>query len=83
MKITSRRIALFIAVSALCNGSARAQTNADPAAEALALELLTADRAFAAAAPKLNVIDALGAMFAADVIMPAPPGSSRRTARRR
>ena len=74
MKITSRRIALFIAVSALCNGSARAQTNADPAAEALALELLTADRAFAAAAPKLNVIDALGAMFAADVIMPAPPG---------
>lgn len=50
------------------------RANTDPAAEALALELLTADRAFAAAAPKLNVIDALGAMFAADVTMPAPPG---------
>ena len=74
MKTASRRIALFIVASFLCNGSALAQTNADPAAEALAIELLTADRAFAAAAPRLNVIDALGAMFAADVIMPAPPG---------
>ena len=50
------------------------RANADPAAEALAIELLTADRAYAAAAPKLNVVDALSAMFANDVSMPAPPG---------
>jgi hypothetical protein len=37
-------------------------------------ELLAADRAFAAAAATRTLVDALGAMFADEVAMPAPPG---------
>lgn len=37
-------------------------------------ELLAADRGFASRAAGLDVVDALTAMFAADVILPGPPG---------
>jgi ketosteroid isomerase-like protein len=42
--------------------------------KAIADELLTADRAFAAASAKTDLIAGLSAMFAADVVMPAPTG---------
>ncbi len=49
----------------------------------VAEELLAADRAFSTSAASLNLVDALGAMFREDVVMPAPPGftSSRTEAR--
>lgn len=40
----------------------------------IADELLAADRAFAAAAAKTDLISGLSAMFAAEVVMPAPTG---------
>lgn len=45
-----------------------------PTAQAVADELLAADRAFAAASAKTDLITAISAMFTADVAMPAPGG---------
>jgi ketosteroid isomerase-like protein len=45
-----------------------------PAPSAAADALLAADSAFAAAAKNLDLVSALTAMFADDVVMPAPPG---------
>lgn len=58
-------------VPALFGGALlRAQTPAG-----VADELLAADRAFAAAAADVGLIEALSEMFAADVIVPAPGGT--------
>lgn len=56
-----------------CGGEA--PPSALPAPALVAQELLSADRAFAAAAERTDVVSALTAMFAADVIMPVPPGT--------
>ncbi|HEX5216469.1 MAG TPA: hypothetical protein VFV98_13490 [Vicinamibacterales bacterium] len=64
------RATCFVLGAILCAESA-AQT---PTPQSVASELLAADRAFSTAAAKLNVVEGLSAMFADDVIMPAPPG---------
>lgn len=46
--------------------------------QAAASDLLNADRAFSAASANRDLIDALNAMFADDVIMPAPQGKLAR-----
>ena len=45
-----------------------------PTPQTVADELLAADRAFAAASEKTDIVSGLAAMFAADVAMPAPGG---------
>lgn len=60
---------------------AGAQDQATEAADPAGVvgSLLDADRAFAAAAADTGLVDALGAMFAADVVMPLPDGSFARS----
>ncbi|MFC3713993.1 DUF4440 domain-containing protein [Sphingoaurantiacus capsulatus] len=81
MKTLSRAAALALAMAAL-PAAAVAATPAVAAAaspQAAVDELLAADRAFAAAAAKRNVIDGLTAMFAEDVWMPTAAGSFARS----
>ena len=49
-------------------------TSQSPTPQQIADELLAADRAFAAASAKTDLITGISAMFAADVAMPAPGG---------
>lgn len=71
MRIPSTLVAILSLASGVAPGatSLRAQTPAD-----VARELIEADRAYAAAAAETDLISGLSAMFAENVIMPAPGG---------
>lgn len=58
--------ALVVAMPALCLAAATPQSAVD--------ELLAADRAFSAASAKTDLVTGLSAMFAADIVIPNPPG---------
>ncbi len=62
---------LLFAIVLLVPSFATAQT---PTPQQVADELLAADRAFSAASAKSDLITGISAMFAADVVMPAPTG---------
>lgn len=68
MKNLSRALALLL-TAFLASGAARQQSP-----QAVANELLAADRAFSDAGSQLEVVDAIAAMFADDVMAPAKPG---------
>ena len=70
-RLRLRPLVAFVSLAAVLApwGSLRAQTPAD-----VARELIEADRAFAAAAAETDLISGLSAMFAENVIMPAPGG---------
>ena len=66
---TTRRVRLTLmalAIPVLCIASATPQSAVD--------ELLAADRAFSAASGRTDVVSGLSAMFAANVVIPNPPG---------
>lgn len=69
--MTRRTLRLAMLVCALGTGAAAAQPSPGTEGETL----LAAEKAFAAAAAKTDVVSALSAMFAPDVIMPGPPGT--------
>ena len=72
--MTRRTLRLAMLVCALGTGVAVAQPSPGTEGETL----LAAEKAFAAAAAKTDVVSALSAMFAPDVIMPGPPGTLHR-----
>jgi ketosteroid isomerase-like protein len=68
--VTLRRIGLTLvslAIPLLCVAAANPQTAVD--------DLLAADRAFSAASAKTDLVTGLSAMFAADIVIPNPPGT--------
>jgi ketosteroid isomerase-like protein len=65
-RVRATLMALAIAIPVLCMAAATPQSAVD--------ELLAADRAFSAASAKTDVVAGLSAMFAADVVIPNPPG---------
>lgn len=69
-------IVVVTAIGAACAGhSAGApEGGAAPAPAAVADELLAADRGFAAASDSTDLVAAMAAMFAPDVVMPVPGG---------
>ena len=65
--------ATLLLAAALLTGAAARVANGQ-SAQARVDELLAADRAFAAGAATADLVTSLSAMFADEVIMPAPPG---------
>jgi ketosteroid isomerase-like protein len=72
--MTRTTLLLAMLACGLWTGSDAAQPSPGTEGEAL----LAAEKAFAAAAAKTDVVTALTAMFAPDVIMPGPPGTLHR-----
>lgn len=68
------RVSLILVALLAQAGCARARGTPSHSPSVVADELLAADQAFAAAAASREMADALGAMFADDVIMPLPGG---------
>ena len=68
MRMPVRKIFLSMAVIASLSELAMAQTSPSTAVE----ELLSADRSFAAASAKTDLISGISAMFADNVVMPIP-----------
>jgi ketosteroid isomerase-like protein len=66
---TIRRFSLLLVASVLVTGATRQQSP-----QSVANELLAADRAYSDAGAQLDVVDAIAAMFADDVMAPAKPG---------
>ncbi len=62
----------------MLTGAIASSASAQPSPATVGDSLLAADRAFAAAAGTIDPVAALTAMFAADVIMPGPPGTLHR-----
>jgi hypothetical protein len=71
-----RSLALLLALAAACAATAQSLGPSSP--RAAVDDLLTADRAFSAAASQTDAISAITAMLAADVTMPAPRGEFAR-----
>lgn len=69
-----RTLARLVALAALLAGAAPVAASSDPALQRAMDGLLAADRQHATAAAAVDVVTALTAMFADDVIMPAAPG---------
>lgn len=71
--------ALALAIAALPAGVATAQaTGTEASTQAAADSLLAADRAFAAAAAEVDLVTALSAMYADDIVVPTPQASFAR-----
>ena len=76
VRLTAAAGALLVAAVAWQGSVAGREVTPQQAVE----ELLAADRGFAKAAAGKDVVAALSAMFAPDVVMPAPPGQFARGA---
>jgi ketosteroid isomerase-like protein len=74
--MTRRVLRLAMLACALSTGTGAAAAQPSPGTEGETL--LAAEKAFAAAAAATDVVTALTAMFAPDVIMPGPPGTLHR-----
>lgn len=68
-----RKLLHTVAVAALLGAAAcTSASTPDPATQAAADALLSADRGFAEASAKTDLVTGLSAMFAADIVMPVP-----------
>jgi ketosteroid isomerase-like protein len=63
------RVSVLLLAATIVTGAMRQQSP-----QAIANELLAADRAFSDAGSQLEIVDAIAAMFADDVMAPAKPG---------